>query len=512
LRHPSHVVLLATVSVALLVAGCTNDDGEVIETAVVESGEVVQTVAAPARIEPAARATVSASVAGLVAELLVEDGDEVGAGDELVRLTSASLDEQVEQAEAAVASAQEAAAAARDAGVDLSPAIGAMRGQVDGVFPPLLSALESQVTAAESALEGAIAAVADTTAATDELRGALLAALDDDDLLDAVDGLDLDALADGPDGSAALATLEDARGATAQARSQLAATRAAIDDTSAQLASTEAALQGQADAAGAAQTAAAEAQIEQAARALEAAEAQLEGLVVTAPIGGVVELVRDGSAGVPDGGQLGDLGALDGADGLEGLERFGTGPLGGNGTEVTGPIAVGREVTVGQPLVRIFDLSSFHADVEVDEIDVVEVERGQPVQLTVDAYPGEELEGAVAHVAMAPVRGVTGGALYPVTVELTGVPDEVRLRTGLTASAEVEVRRVDAELVVPTSALLRRGGGEVVYLVRDGVAHETAVEVLAIGDEDAAIDGPLERGDEVVTIGVELVEDGDELP
>jgi hypothetical protein len=115
------VVLLATVSVALLVAGCTNDDGEVIETAVVETGEVVQTVAAPARIEPAARATVSASVAGQVAELLVEDGDEVGAGDELVRLTSASLDEQVEQAEAAVASAQEAAAAARDAGVDLSP-------------------------------------------------------------------------------------------------------------------------------------------------------------------------------------------------------------------------------------------------------------------------------------------------------------------------------------------------------------------------------------------------------
>jgi multidrug efflux pump subunit AcrA (membrane-fusion protein) len=66
--------------------------------------------------------------------------------------------------------------------------------------------------------------------------------------------------------------------------------------------------------------------------------------------------------------------------------------------------------------------------------------------------------------------------------------------------------------VVPTSALLRRGGGEVVHVVRDGVAREVPITVEAIGDETAAVAGPLEAGERVVTIGVELIEDGDEVP
>jgi HlyD family secretion protein len=85
----------------------------------------------------------------------------------------------------------------------------------------------------------------------------------------------------------------------------------------------------------------------------------------------------------------------------------------------------------------------------------------------------------------------------------------VELRIGLTASAEIEVRRLLADTVVPTSALLRRGGDEVVYVVRDGLAVQTPVRVTAIGDTTAAVEGDLTIGERVVTIGVELLEDGD---
>jgi multidrug efflux pump subunit AcrA (membrane-fusion protein) len=99
-----------------------------------------------------------------------------------------------------------------------------------------------------------------------------------------------------------------------------------------------------------------------------------------------------------------------------------------------------------------------------------------------------------------------------VTVDLLGVPDDVRLRVGLTASSEIVVREVDAETAVPTSALLRRGTDDLVRVVRDGVVHDTPVEVLALGDQLAAVSGDLEEGDRVVTIGVEELADGDELP
>ena len=119
--------------------------------------------------------------------------------------------------------------------------------------------------------------------------------------------------------------------------------------------------------------------------------------------------------------------------------------------------------------------------------------------------------GVVRRVAIAPERGATGGASYPVTVGLEEVPEGVALRVGLTASAEIEVRRVTGDRVVPTSALLRRGGQEVVYAVRDGRAVEVPVTVDAIGDDTAALLGDIDPGEQVVTIGVELVEDGDQI-
>ncbi|MGA1078690.1 MAG: multidrug transporter subunit MdtA, partial [Nitriliruptoraceae bacterium] len=65
---------------------------------------------------------------------------------------------------------------------------------------------------------------------------------------------------------------------------------------------------------------------------------------------------------------------------------------------------------------------------------------------------------------------------------------------------------------VPTTALLRRGGGEVVYAVRGGVAVEVPVRGRAFGEARAAGEpaagATLEAGERVVTDGVELVADG----
>jgi HlyD family secretion protein len=429
----------------VLLTSCRGEEPPEVQTAEVVAGEVVQTVAAAAQLEPAGRVTVTAPAGGEVAELLVGDGDVVEPGDPLVRLTSGSVELQIAQAQAAVDAADALAGAATSAGVDLSPVLGALRGQLDAVYPPLLDALAEQA-----------------------------AMVEDDDVRQAVED-----------------RIDEAEAAYQRSRANLQRS--------------EAQLRGQAQQATAGQVAAAEAQRQQAALALDAARDRADDLTVVAPAAGVVELARaggDSTAGV------GDLDALGG--GGEGLEAL----LGGAGGAAAsaGPVATGVAVVPGQALLTIFDLSGFTAQVEVDEIDVVEVEEGQPVSVLVDAFPGAELTGVVAHVALAPQRGVTGASSYPVTVELRAVPEDVRLRVGLTASAEIEVRRVEAETVVPTSALLRRGESEVVHVVRDGIAREVPVTVVAIGDDTAAVEGAVDRGERVVTVGVELIEDGDEVP
>jgi HlyD family secretion protein len=392
---------------------------------------------------------VTAPAGGEVAELLVADGDEIAEGDPLVRLTSGSVELQIAQAQAAVDAADALAGAAAGAGVDLSPVLGAFRGQLDAVFPPLIDALDQQAATIEN----------------DDARAAIQERIDRAD--------------------------------------------AAYRQARANLQRSEAEARGQAQQATAGQVAAAEAQREQAALALDAARDRADDLTVSAPAAGVVELARTGDGG---GDGLPDLEGL-GGEGFAGGEDLGAllGGAGGNGAAIAGPLATGVAVTPGQALLTVYDLSGFTAMVEVDELDVVEVEEGQAVTVLVDAYPATELRGVVDHVALAPRRGVTGGASYPVTVDLRGVPAEVRLRVGLTASAEIEVRRVESDTVVPTSALLRRGGGEVVHVVRDGVAREVSVTVAAIGDDTAAVEGDLEPGERVVTVGVELIEDGDEV-
>jgi len=478
--------LAAALSLLVLTA-CTGSGDVEVEVATVEPGEVVQTVAAAGELEPTERATVTAPTGGEVAELLVGDGDVVEAGDPLVRLASDAIDQQVAQAESAVDAAEGLAASAAGAGVDVSPVVGAFRAQLDAVFPPLINALSDQIDALERAAE-----------TSREVAREQLAEQDPEEL--GIEPEELDELIEAIDG-------EEVDDALRSARRRLAEAEAGYRDARGQLSQAESQLRSQAQQATAAQEAAAEAQREQAELALEAARARIDDLVIVAPIAGVVELSRgdEGAGGASPFGDLGDVGGLGGIGSLGGVDPG----SGGNGT--TGPISEGVDVGAGQPLLTVYDLSSFTVRADVDELDIVDVEVGQDVVVLVDAYADAELGGVVSRIAMTPRRPAGGGAIFPVTVDLVDVPDDVQLRIGLTASSEIQVRRVDAETVVPTSALLRRGGGEVVYVVRDGVAHEVPVTVDALGDRSAALSGDIERGDEVVTFGVEVVEDGTEV-
>lgn len=435
--------------VLVLAAACSEGDGPGITYGEVTSGEVVETVAAPATIRPAGQATVVAPASGEVAELAVADGDRVRRGETLLRLTSGSVVQRIAQAEAAVAAADRLSEVST--GADLSPVLEAVGAQLDAVLPDLLDALRAQARqVGESALR-------------EEALQRLAAARED---------------------------YREVRGALAEAERELAAGAAAAT---------------------ASQREAADARREQAELALEAAQRQAEELTVTAPTSGVVELVRDG--GASRGGMRGLGGGLSGGVGeqsslgeaLPGLS--GAAP----GDSRSGPVAQGVEVRAGEPLVRVLDLSGFHAQAQVDEIDAVQVSEDQPVTVLVDAHPGLELAGTVAHVALSPGQGATGGVVYPTVVTLDEVPSEVRLLAGLTASVEIEVRRVDAETVVPSAALRRIEGRDVVRVARGEEVVMVPVEVAAVGAETAAVEpleGTLAPGDRVVVAGLDVT-DGD---
>lgn len=92
------------------------------------------------------------------------------------------------------------------------------------------------------------------------------------------------------------------------------------------------------------------------------------------------------------------------------------------------------------PALVLTDLSSFHMTVLVDEIDVRQVQVGQPARLSVDALPDSELTGRVTKIS--PTASNIGGVI---AYEITVTPDATAapLRAGMSATAIITTAQVD---------------------------------------------------------------------
>lgn len=445
--------LCCTLALTGLLAACSADDTPIVETVPVERGTVTQTISAPGAVQAADRQPVTATVPGVVARIRFDDGETVDAGEVVVRLASDEVElalEQAEAAEAALASSQAPTA----------------------VAPP-----------GDAAVAAAHRSVAKLDA---DIKPDLAAARRKADRIDDREQRDV--------AEATIALLEvayhDVR------RALLTAGEAAAAQQNAVAASFSSAL-------GQALQQANTGQAAQAAGAAESAEAQADDLRLRAPFSGVLELGTAGTAtpALPD-----DLaGAADAAGTGEAL-------AGGLGAAAPGGgrLREGVPVSPGQTVFTVFDLSDLYVRADVDEIDAPQLEVGQQAEILIDAFPDRTFSGEVTSVPIEARTSPTGGVAYPVRILLNDVPADGTPRVGMTASAEIVTRTVTSEVTVPARAIIRRGGGQAVFVVRDGVAQVVGVEVDALGEERAAVRSEeLRAGDEVIVTGYEDLADGD---
>ncbi len=153
-----------------------------------------------------------------------------------------------------------------------------------------------------------------------------------------------------------------------------------------------------------------------------------------------------------------------------------TAPFAGTITQVR--VQPGDQVSPGQPAFRLDDTSTLLVDAAVSEIDIPQVSIGQPVRLTFDAVIARQYRGEV--VAIAPVGVEKNGAVtYEVTLRLTD-PDE-DVRPGMTAGVMIETGRVKNALLVPNQALRSLNGERVVYVLETPLFPESSARPLSLG-------------------------------
>ncbi|NJM06918.1 efflux RND transporter periplasmic adaptor subunit [Candidatus Gracilibacteria bacterium] len=106
--------------------------------------------------------------------------------------------------------------------------------------------------------------------------------------------------------------------------------------------------------------------------------------------------------------------------------------------------------------ITLADLTTFHIDLPVDELDVAQVVADQQARITLDALPDREFNGRVTRIAPLATRSAQGTTTYEVTVELDG--DSPGVRPGMTAVVEVVTSVKEDTVLVPRRALLLEDG------------------------------------------------------
>jgi HlyD family secretion protein len=123
-------------------------------------------------------------------------------------------------------------------------------------------------------------------------------------------------------------------------------------------------------------------------------------------------------------------------------------------------IVLAREVEPGQTVAASFqapvlftlaeDLSQMELQVDVDEADVGQVREGQAASFTVDAYPNRRYPALIKRVSYG---SQTKDNVVSYKTLLSVANDDLSLRPGMTATAEITTVKRDGVLLVPNAAL-----------------------------------------------------------
>ena len=250
----------------------------------------------------------------------------------------------------------------------------------------------------------------------------------------------------------------------------------------------------------------------QAQAAVTAAQATVDALTVRAPLAGVVTLGAGAAAPAAGGGDLSGL--LSGLPpGLQGQAETALGQ-GGSAPNTQAPgLTVGQQVPSGAALLTVTDLGGLTVSAEVDETDVLLVERGTKATVELDALPGSRYPATVDSIDLAPTTSGQGGVSYRVRLALGNGSDgdggqAARPRPGMSAVVNLQVRTERDTVAVGSGAVLRGDGRDAVFVVEDGVARRRAVRLGAQGENLVQVLSGVEPGERVVIRDADRLKDG----
>jgi HlyD family secretion protein len=203
-------------------------------------------------------------------------------------------------------------------------------------------------------------------------------------------------------------------------------------------------------------------------------------------------------------------------------------------------VVIGIQNSPGSTLMTLADMSVITAEVKVDETDIVNVQLGQPAQVTIDAIPKKIFKAVVTEIGNNAIVRSTGVSTsqqvtssqeakdFKVVVTLQDPPPD--LRPGLSTTAKITTATRGNALTIPIQALTVRRSSDLVpenekgsvqaaapqkdaskdkandkqeiqgvFILRNRKAEFVPVDTGIAGTTDIEVIKGLQEGDEIVT-------------
>jgi multidrug efflux pump subunit AcrA (membrane-fusion protein) len=440
-------------------AGCSGGGSSGIATASVGYATVSQVVQASANILPKAQVGLSATSSGTLANLAVQDGQHVTAGQVLGVISSPTAQQQLAEAEKALSQAPSAGSGVSDTTAGFTEAAAADQNSANAAFTKAQQAAEK---VPDASLRAAL--LAEIKAAKSAYSSAM----------DSVNA----AVSAFQQGLTSASQVLDALGQTTRTQDQAA---------------------------------------------VNAAQATVNALTITAPISGTVSLGNGQSSGSGVSGSeisqlLAAAGSSGSSSGLSGSSSSSLGSLGsGSGSSTTGTtISVGTPVDSGGTMFTVTDGSTLSVAAQVDETDVLDLHPGVTASIQLNAVPGATYRGTVTSVDPTSTTSSQGSVTYTVRLGLGSgrMQDGSAAPTplpGMSAIADLDVLTAKHALSVPSSALVINGQTTSVWVLTNGSAHLKRITLGAQGDTRVQVVSGLSAGQRIVVSGADKVTDGEQV-